>query len=304
MAKSATVLVTGATGFLGSHLVRALVANAYRVVVLKRSSSDSSRIVDLLPRVAVYDVDRVSLEEPFKEHGCVDAVIHTATIYGRDAERPSEFVTSNILFPLRVLEVAASFGTAAFLNADTFFNRAGSRCGYLSGYALSKRQFLEWAGSCTGVSRFVNVRLEHMYGPGDDDSKFITQVIKSCLTNVPELKLTSGEQRRDFVHVGDVASAFLVLLRSALAREPMQSTYEVGSSRAASIRECVELVHRLSGSRTALRFGALAYRENEIMHSVADVRPLRALGWGPPMGLEEGMRDTIAWHGRHLARVT
>ena len=59
---------------------------------------------------------------------------------------------------------------------------------------------------------FINMRLEHFYGPGDADSKFTAHVMNSCLRNVPELKLTLGEQRRDFFYIEDVVSAYLIIL--------------------------------------------------------------------------------------------
>jgi nucleoside-diphosphate-sugar epimerase len=74
------VLLTGATGFLGSHLVRALLAEKYELIILKRSFSDISRIEGVINEADVYDIDRCPLEQQFKEHKKIDFVIHTATI--------------------------------------------------------------------------------------------------------------------------------------------------------------------------------------------------------------------------------
>jgi nucleoside-diphosphate-sugar epimerase len=288
------VLVTGATGFLGSHIVKALLKDVHQVIILKRSFSDARRIVKVLPLIAAYDLDQCELEEPFKYHGKIDAVIHTATCYGRNGERESHVFEVNTAFPLRLLEVAALFNTDTFFNTDTILYK------YLNSYALSKKHFLEWGKQFAnlGKIRFVNIKLEHIYGPGDDDSKFTTHVIKSCLRNVPELKLTAGEQKRDFIYIDDVVSAYCLLLQIAHEQPSLFQDYGLGSGKATSIREFVETVHRLTQSKTVLKFGALAYRQHEIMESKANVEPLKTLGWDSKVSLEEGIQAVIREEGR------
>ncbi len=135
-----------------------------------------------------------------------------------------------------------------------------------------------------------------MYGAFDNDAKFTSHIINTCLENTPELKLTDGEQQRDFIHVDDVVSAFSVLLETVSSEGHIDRDYDLGSGEATPIREFVEMVHRLTGSQTKLRFGALPYRDHEIMHSVANVEVLKKLGWSPKYSLEQGLRQTISWY--------
>jgi nucleoside-diphosphate-sugar epimerase len=146
--------------------------------------------------------------------------------------------------------------------------------------------------------RFVNVKLEHMFGPQDDDSKFTTRVIQSCLANVESFDLTPGEQRRDFIYIDDVVAGYTILLRE-VSQLPLGFTeYELGSGNAVSVREFVESVRRIAGSSTDLRFGAVPYREGEVMLSCADTSRMRALGWQPGWSLEDGLRETLSWYAR------
>lgn len=282
------VVVTGATGYLGSHLAKALVKAGHKVIILKRSSSDTYRIRDLLSNVSVYDIDNCPLEEPFLREGKVDTVLHTATCYGRKGESLGDISTANTQFPLELLEKALSHKVGTFINTDTPLER------FVNTYALSKAHFREWGKfvSDEGDIRFINVKVEHFYGPGDDDTKFPTYVIKNCLNNVEELKLTSGEQKRDFIYIDDVVSAFIALLEGINSNNRYYN-YEVGSGNAVSIREFVETVHRLTGSKTRLNFGAVPFRGKEVMFSSADVAPLKKLGWESRFDLEEGLKITI-----------
>lgn len=289
------VLVTGATGYLGSHLVKALLDNGHKVIILKRSTSDTKRIIEVLPRIASYDVDRCELSLPFEEHGPIDAIIHTATSYGKKGEPDSEIFEANTAFPLRLLETASLFNTNTFFNTDTFFNMEPIRYNYLVCYTLSKKQFLEWGKLFANAAKihFVNIRLEHIYGPDDNDSKFTAFIIKSCLQNVPELKLTAGEQKRDFIYIDDVTSAYEVLLENTMRTMQFQE-YSLGRGVAIPIREFVEVVHRISGAETQLNFGALPYRDNEIMFSKANTEGLRSLGWRSQVNLTEGIKKILS----------
>ncbi|CAI8979113.1 CDP-paratose synthetase [Brevibacillus sp. IT-7CA2] len=290
------ILVTGATGFLGSQLVKALRLDGHTVIILKRSTSDCSRIQDILSDLITYDTDRGQWEAPFFEQGRIDAIIHTATCYGRNNESNATMVDANVTFPLKLLDAAMRFDTPVFLNTDTFSSAPVRLSKHLQPYNLTKRQFREW-GKCladTSSLQFINVRLEHLYGPYDNTNKFVSTVIKSCLENQPELRLTEGKQARDFIYVDDVVSAFCVLLAHATRLPAGFTEYQVGTGTATSIREFVELVHQMTQSSTVLKFGSIAYTDMEIMHSQADIRPLQALGWNQRVKLEDGLRKVMA----------
>lgn len=286
------ILLTGATGYLGSHLLLALMQKGHEVIVQKRSTSDILRIASLLSNVQSYDLDRCSVERPFEEHDDIGAVIHTSTCYGRKRETISEVFDANTCMPVKLIEAASQAGVSCFINSDTSLARD------LNPYTLSKKQFVEWgkvfAKQC-GFS-FVNLELEHFYGPGDNESKFTSWVIRSCLRNAPNLPLTKGEQRRDFIYIEDVVRAFECVLQKSIQPAPKQQAfvqYQVGSGTAVSMRDFVQTVIAICNSNTRPDFGAVPYRENEVMDSVADITDLYALGWEPQVGLVEGLRKVI-----------
>lgn len=293
-------LVTGGNGFLGSHLVMALLERGDTVIVLERSSSDISRISGILPDISFYSLDETSLNKPFEENDGIDIVFHTATSYGRAGESTLQLFETNTTFPLQLLDMASYRKVGNFVNMDTSAHAS------LNAYALSKKQFAQWGEyfAAHDLIRFLNIELEQFYGPGDSRSKFTTHVIRSLAENVPEIALTRGEQKRDFIYIDDVVTAILLLAdKVPAASSPPEKrffTCQVGSGEAVTIREFAELVHRITESVTKLDFNAIPYRENEIMFSQADTSTLKEIGWAAAFSLEEGIRKTVEAEKAHF----
>jgi CDP-paratose synthetase len=292
--KLSTILLTGATGFLGSHILEALLASEYHVVILKRSFSDTWRIAHLLDRIKAYDIDKEPLEQVFEKNR-IDVVIHTATHYGRNNGPVCKVVETNLLFPLHLLETAVQFNTDTFFNSDTLLYK------YLNYYALSKKQFVEWLRIFSEEKKIkgVNLKIEHMYGSKDDPTKFVPWLVQQLNANAERIPLTKGEQKRDFIYVSDVVSAFLLLLdkRQYLAGF---SELEVGSGSAVRLKDFVlglkEALTQIKGHelQTILDFGALPYRHGEPMEIKADISRLQSMGWQPEHGHEHGIYKMLS----------
>jgi nucleoside-diphosphate-sugar epimerase len=139
-----------------------------------------------------------------------------------------------------------------------------------------------------------------MFGPDDDPRKFATQLVRALVRNDATFALTKGEQRLDFVYVDDVVSALqrLIDVRDQL---PFFTHADVGSGSAVELRAFAELALKLSGARTVLRFGDIAYRAQEPMVAVADAAPLSSFGWRPTHSLEYGLEQTIKAERRRTA---
>lgn len=283
------ILLTGVSGFLGSHLARALLLAGHEVVAIKRKTSVLRRVESIASKIQFFDIEGLCFDQLFRDSGKIDAIIHTATCYGRNNESVSDIFSANTAFPLRLLDAGSRAGVAVFMNTDTILDK------YLNLYALSKNQLLQWGKffSKHEKIRFANIRLEHFYGADDDATKFTTYIINSCLAHLPELKLTKGEQKRDFIHIEDVVSAYMILLDEMDGFNCSFVEFDVGSGQSISIRQFVETVHHLTSSMTNLNFGVLPYRDGEVMHSEADTSQLQTLGWRCHHNIETGLKQVI-----------
>jgi nucleoside-diphosphate-sugar epimerase len=270
------VLLTGATGFLGSHLLEALLREQYQVVILKRSTSDTWRIKHLLGQVKSYDVDKDPIARAF-EHQRIDVVIHTACHYGRNNDPINQIVESNLMFGLQILDVCIQFKTDTFFNTDTLLQK------YLNTYTLSKKQFIEWLNARSNEIQVINMKLEHMYGPKDDTTKFVPWVLSQLKQHVPQIRLTKGEQQRDFIYINDVVSAYLTVLARASDLADFEE-FDVGTGQLVTVRTFLEQMKlsyeaKFGATGTKLDFGVLPYRKGEMMTIEVDNNPIKSLGW-------------------------
>lgn len=289
------ILLTGATGFLGSKLLIDLLDKNYEIVALKRSSSNTVRISKVIKnkKLHLLNIDLIDTREIFNMYS-IDTIIHTATDYGRNETPVYKIVEANLLFPLRLAEQGISRGIKTFINTDTFFNKGKISYSNLLNYSLSKKNLLFCLEKLSDKMKVINVVLEHMYGPYDSDTKFVENMIqKIAVERVPKISLTKGHQKRDFIYVNDVVSAYLVLVEYGRIKNFLFETFELGTGQCTMIRDFCEKIKFLSNSSTILAFGDVPYRADEIMESRANISKLQRLGWSPIFSLSEGLERIV-----------
>lgn len=283
---SKTILLTGATGFLGSELLKFWVKAGHNVIVLKRSSSSLTRIEKFVGICRFYDVDLPEWEMVFNDF-YIDSVVHVAANYGNKGEELSEVMESNLLFPFELLKYSIKSGVREFINTGSSLPKE------INAYARFKGYFVDLMVSKRNEIHCVNIALEYFYGPGDDSWKFMSMVLLKLLENERSIDFTEGLQRRDFIFIADVVSAFDTVLNSLNSIESGQ-TISVGSGQSFTLRWVVELCKLSSGnSSTELNFGALANRIGEVEELIADTSKLEKLGWKMDYSLEDGLKEYI-----------
>jgi nucleoside-diphosphate-sugar epimerase len=140
-------------------------------------------------------------------------------------------------------------------------------------------------------------RVFYVYGPGEPAQRLVPSVIRSLLSNTPA-QCTAGEQARDFLHVQDVARAFVMLLESG-----HQGPINIASGRAVPVRELASEIARQLRRPDLLQLGALRGAENEPPSIAGDAGALTRLGWSPRHDLSSGIGETIEWWKARLEKA-
>jgi CDP-paratose synthetase len=281
------VLMTGATGFLGSNLLKLLLINGFDISILKRRKSDLCRIQEIFDKVNAYNIEECSIDDVVKKIQ-PDIIIHCATEYGRKNTDPSIIIEANLILPLKLLEVAKKNNVKCFINTDTFLDKG------INHYSLSKKQFKDWLCAFSSDLICVNIVLEHFYGPFDDRTKFVSFLIHSFIYEIAEIDLTLGEQKRDFIYIDDVVNAFIIIIHNIVCKTNGFYEYEIGTNEHTKIKDLVESIKKITNNKkTKSNYGALPYRTNEIMNSVVNTKAIFEIGWIPTIDLQTGLKKTI-----------
>jgi Nucleoside-diphosphate-sugar epimerases len=280
-----TILITGGNGFLGSNIVKSLMGK-YKIIVFEKNTNSLVRLQDIIRHVIIYDADNDDIEQIFVNH-CIDIIIHTATIYGRNQESMDAILATNLVLPQKLLALGIKYEVNTFINTDTVLDK------FVSDYALTKSQLKDWLFMYSDKIKIINLQLEHFYGGGGSMDNFISLMIVKMLKNENEIALTEGKQLRDFVYFEDVVRAYSIIIDNINNIQDSYNTFQVASGEIVSIRELVETIKRLTKSESILNFGALPYRSNELTHAETDSIGLKNLGWESKVNLEQGLQKTI-----------
>ena len=261
------ILITGATGFIGSSIVKRMCTFCENISILVHRSTN----LDFLPsnhisKVKIYTEEDINLKNFMGDNDFFDCIIHAATSYGTGHDEVFSTFWVNEALPMKLIEIASkSDKITKFINLDTFFNNGKNEYDYLSSYTLSKSHFQQWGKSISKNKKisFVNMRLFHVYGPGDRRQKFIPYIFESCINGNP-IDLTSGLQTRDFIYLSDVIDAVECAIKADFGLG--YHTFDVGTGELLNIKSMVELINQICGNRSVLNFGALPNRYGEFIN--------------------------------------
>lgn len=278
-----TILITGINGYLGSHLAKAL-STEHNIIGLEYSLENLFRIADC--NYKVYSAKDEISDAVFTDQ-TIDIVLHTATFYGKNNEDYIQMFNTNLYSPLNLLDIAIKHNCQLFVNTDTVLDR------FVSTYALTKRQFQEWLYLRKSEIKVINMQLEHFYGPGASPTNFLTFMINKLKNDEPQIDLTMGEQQRNFIYISDVVSAYQTVIEKKDQLAVPYSSFQVCTNQLISIKELMITMKNLTKSNSILNFGAIPYRENELMHSETDNSDLIKLGWKLNYDIKRGLLNCL-----------
>jgi nucleoside-diphosphate-sugar epimerase len=294
------MLVTGASGFIGSHLCRRLRQAGAEVHAISRSERTEGETglhwwqgdvteLDVLRRI-------VNATRP-------EVVFHLAShvVGAREREQVMPAFRANLTSAVNVMIAASEAGCRRVVLTGSLEEPEDGDTGPVpcSPYAAAK-----WAAS--GYARMfhalyqldvVTLRVFMVYGPGQGDLKKLIPYVTLALLRGESPKLGNGQREVDWIYVDDVVEGFVA---AAQANGRAGQTVDIGSGKLVPIRAVVEHLGRLINPDVKLQFGALPERPLERVRVADTARTQAMIGWQPSVPLEKGLKQTVDWYARRL----
>ena len=301
------ILVTGGAGFIGSHLVRHLLAKGEQVTALDNLSTGLAE--NLPPEAKLVEMDILDEDLPkVVAAGAFDAIVHLAaqTMVDTSIKNPLLDTRENLLGTVQVLEAARAANVKRVIFASTAAAygdvkeddlpvREAQPTEPMSFYGLSKlsvEKYLEMYRKIYGME-YVVLRFANVYGErqGDGGEGGVISIFAKAVAEGRDITIYGdGEQTRDFVYAGDIAEGIWAALRT----EEVNAAYNLSTQTETSLRELVSLLAEIRGREIVPKYGA--EREGDIYKSMlSNSRARRGLDWQPATTLAEGLRRTYEY---------
>jgi len=301
-------LVTGGAGFIGSHLVRRLVAEGKTVrVVDNLSTGQVSRLADLMPAIEFVEGDlaeeRVS-QDAVKE---IDYVLHQAAVPSvqRSVQDPVGTNRANINATLNLLEscrkarvrrLVYAASSSAYGDTEVLPKKEDMPANPLSPYALQKlagEQYCKLYHRLYGLET-VSLRYFNVFGPDQDPDSEYSAVIPRFTTKLlaaePLTVYGDGGQSRDFTYIENVVEANVLALR---AREAPGTVCNIGCGERITLNQLIQILEKITDTKARVEF--VAGKPGDVRHSLADIGRAKAiLQYQPKISVEEGLQRTVA----------
>ncbi len=306
------VLLTGATGFIGSHLARKLVRSGLEVCVLIDADSDLARLDDIKQQISIYKA--TCWKKPELQKILLDA--NPDTIFHLRAKINSNpgfgnkdsFLQTNFEDTRQLAEAAYSSNLELFVQLGTIAEYGSSPSPFkengpaepVSDYGKSKLAATKWLKAFWHSHKFpaVILRLSLAYGPGQNPHSFlIPNVIISCLKKQDFYIASSGLQTRDPLFIDDIIAGCVSIISSAGAKGEI---INLGLGQEFAVVEIANMINNILGKPINIITGSQPMRFGENEHYWNDITKARhILGWKPEVSLEEGLKRSIAWYQTH-----
>lgn len=307
--KGMTVLVTGAAGFIGSHLSRRLIEEKANVYILIKNGTNQFRLHDIIQRLEVRygDIRDYSFICSYIKNIKPQIIFNLAAFRDvkRDIQLVDPMIDINIKGTMNLLRAAVEekIPLECFVNTGSSEEYGDGTAPFsedqkeipVSPYSASKvaaTYFCRMLYKSMGVP-IVTLRPFLTYGPNQDADMFIPSLIHHCLEK-KDFRMTDGDQTRDFIYIDDVIEGYI---RAASNTQAIGEVINIGNGIEYKIKDVAEKIVSIMGNPIRLLIGSLPKRHGETKHFFCNnEKAKRLLGWSPKVGLDEGFEKTINWY--------
>lgn len=310
-----TIFLTGATGFIGSHLLKRLIKEGCKVHIAIRPDSSLWRIEEFKNVFCSHKIDLTDLEGvKLLIHQIKPDIIFNLAAYGVDYRHQDihQTIDINIIASVNLFEAFCVNNGHRFIHTGSCSeygrkDKSASECDFLDPanvYGATKASSVHLLSSMaksTQTGKLVILRPFGVFGEYEGLHRFVPQVIYK-LKNAHAVQMTSGEQIKDYIYIDDLIDAYI--LSSIVPLENKVEIINIGSGKEITIKYLALIISKhLGANNELLQFGALPYRPDEIMYSVANVNKAKSmLGWEPKVAIEKGLEHTINWYSQNSTK--
>jgi CDP-paratose synthetase len=284
------ILITGATGFIGKHLIDQLIQDHNIFVVVKELSEKNFRdaVQTFLFEDSIY-----KLSEWVKENK-INGVIHLASLFiaQHKNDEIKSLIESNVFFGTALLEALKESSIKWFINTGTIWQNSkhDSTCySPVNLYAATKQAFISIADFYTKENsyQFVTLKLCDTYGKNDTRKK-IFNLFKQVSQTGKTLSMSPGDQLMDILYIDDVVNGFLTLISLLENGKVFEKEYVLSSGKRYSLKQLAAIFSEVTGKSLSLQWGALPYRPNEVM--IPWEKGIVVPEWSPKIDLYQGIQ--------------
>lgn len=296
------ILITGATGFIGSHLVERLIKEKkHKLIIIKRKTSNIWRIKEFIDKCLVYDFkDFVDLENIFKENK-IDLIVHLAAKITKREENENdklEMIKTNVMFPSYLLEKCIKYNVNYFINTGSFFEykqslkplNEKSLLKPFNFYAVTKINFeniLKYYSQNKKI-KGITLKLAYPFGEKDNNDRLVIILIKSIIKN-QLIETTAFEQKWDFIYIDDVINAYIKAI-DYVKKIQEYEIFNIGLGKTYSFKKIIKILAKISQKKPKILIGKLPYRKNEIMYFRYNIKKAeKKLNWKPVFTIEKAL---------------
>ena len=317
------LLITGASGFIGSHMSKYFISNGWEVTGIEHDS----RRIDIPSLLGIRDKmnwcrldigrDSSGVKRVIADYE-IDSVIHLAAlpIVRAGARTTLPIYETNIFGTLHVLEAIkeqnlSGFTTKGIMTAtDKVYGNYEWGKPYTEDLPLNADDVYSSSKACADIitrafSRLwklplVTTRPSNIYGPADLNSRLIPNTIKNCLRSRPPIIYEGINYVREFTYIDDLSRAYEILLNKLDVGDVSSEAYNIGSGKTFNQETCIrEILRHFSELKPEYR-KPMKYMGNEIEYQELNSDKMRRLGWIPKVSFSDGIKSTIKWYKENI----
>ena len=287
-------IITGATGFIGSNLVRVLLKNNSKITIITRKNSNYSKILDIKDKLNIYeyDGDIIELVNLFNLIN-PDLVIHLASsfILNHRLDEIDKLIDSNIRFGTQILEAMKLSNCKKIINTSSYYQHYNNEIyNPVNLYAATKQAFEDIIYYYSSEYNIKSITLELFDTYGENDSRpKILNLLNNYANSKKALDMSLGEQILDITYIDDIVSAYLKTIQLISIKEDnIPDKYSLISENRIKLKDLVRLYEQVTNKKINVNLGAKPYRNRQIMNPWDKGKHLPQ--WQARISISEGIK--------------